>query len=87
MMWEYEGLHVIDVLTRDDLELWLGNCRDPETRNLIEYWIRLMNEKTGEPLTIWDDTIFLYAIGFEWFLDSLLKRKENLCNPKPAPTM
>jgi len=29
----------------------------------------------GEPMAIWDTTIFLYAIGFEWFLDDLFGRK------------
>ena len=75
-MFDYEGLHPIDVFTTDDLEQFLENIRQPETRRMVEYWIRLMNEKAGEPMAMWDDTIFLYAIGFEWFLDDLLKRKD-----------
>lgn len=79
IFYEYEGLHLIDILGWDDLENWLGNSSDPEQRKMIEYWIRLMNEKYGEPMPTWDDIIFLYAIGLEWLIEEL-KGRERLRN-------
>lgn len=78
-MWNYEGLHILSVLTVEDLTDWLSNDRTPENRRMIEYWIHLWNDKWyeafREPMAAWDDVVFLHAIRFEWFLDDLYKRK------------
>jgi len=75
MIQEYKGLHVIDVLTSEDVREWLVNDRTPENRMMIERLIQMVNKKAGEPLAMWDDVVFLHAIEMEWFLDDLLKRK------------
>ena len=73
---QVEGkLHVLDFPTIEDIQNLIDNGADPDNVRMLQYWMQLWNDKAHRlgiiPLAHWDDTVFLGAIAWMWFLREL----------------
>lgn len=75
---QVEGkLHVLEIPTMEDLDNFLNNGKDPDNIRMLHYWMTQIDDYTkrigSPPLCLWDDTVFLGAIEWQWFLEELKK--------------
>jgi len=76
---QVEGkLHVLELPTMEDLDNLFTNGKDPDNVRMLHYWMTQINDYAKrldqDPLSLWDDAVFLGAIEWQWFLRELKER-------------
>lgn len=72
-------LHVLEIVTTDDLVHFIQNDKTPENRRMLEYLLRMFNEKYGIYHLADDYTNALMAsyVEWGWFLKDLEGEKQK----------